>query len=113
MHGDIFYPTACSGCCCRPTPGMTWGFIIHIFLAGCFTYGFLRAWGFGFFPSLIGGIAYMLSGELAGLVSPGHDGKLFVSALHAADALVPRARHSRRAAVGVGRCSRSRSAWPS
>ena len=36
--------------------GLTWGFILHLFLAGCFTYGFLRAWGFAFFPSLVAGI---------------------------------------------------------
>ncbi|MEO5580763.1 MAG: hypothetical protein ABIR58_08890, partial [Gemmatimonadaceae bacterium] len=42
---------------------------------------FLRASGFGFFGSLVGGIAYMLSGQIASLVSPGHDGKLYVSAL--------------------------------
>ena len=81
MHGDIFYPTALLRLLLPTDIGMTWGFIIHIFLCGCFTYGFLRAWGLGFFPSLIGGIAYMLSGNVAGLVSPGHDGKLFVSAL--------------------------------
>jgi hypothetical protein len=81
MHGDIFYPTALLRLLLPTDVGLTWGFIIHIFLAGCFTYGFLRAWGLGFYPSLIGGIAYMMSGNLAGLVSPGHDGKLFVSAL--------------------------------
>ena len=81
MHGDIFYPTALLRLLLPTDIGLTWGFIIHIFLAGCFTYGFLRAWGFGFFPSLIAGVGYMMSGELAGLVSPGHDGKLFVSAL--------------------------------
>ena len=81
MHGDIFYPTALLRLLLPTDVGLTWGFIIHIFLAGCFTYGFLRAWGLRFYPSLIGGIAYMMSGNLAGLVSPGHDGKLFVSAL--------------------------------
>jgi len=81
MHGDIFYPTALLRLILPTDIGLTWGFIIHIFLAGCFTYGFLRAWGLGFYPSLIGGIAYMMSGNLAGLVSPGHDGKLFVSTL--------------------------------
>jgi hypothetical protein len=81
MHGDIFYPTALLRLLLPTDVGLTWGFILHIFLAGCFTYGFLRAWGFGFFPALIAGIAYMMGGELAGLVSPGHDGKLFVSAL--------------------------------
>src|SRR5205814_9004436 len=36
---------------------------------------------YGFFGSLVGGIAYMMSGQIASSVSPGHDGKLFVSAL--------------------------------
>jgi hypothetical protein len=79
--GDIFYPTQLLRLLLPTDVGMTWGFILHLFLAGCFTYGFLRAWGLAFFPSLIGGIAFMLSGCVAGLVSPGHDGKLFVSAL--------------------------------
>jgi hypothetical protein len=81
MHGDIFYPTALLRILLPTDVGMTWGFILHLFLAGCFTYGFLRAWGLGFYPALIGGIAYMMSGQVASLVSPGHDGKLFVSAL--------------------------------
>ena len=81
MHGDIFYPTALLRLLLPTDVGMTWGFVLHLFLCGCFTYGFLRAWGLGFFPALVGGVAYMLSGNVAGLVSPGHDGKLFVSAL--------------------------------
>ena len=60
---------------------MTLGFILHLFAAGLFTYGFLRAWGLGFAPSIIGGLAYMLGGPIASYPSPGHDGKLFVSAL--------------------------------
>jgi hypothetical protein len=81
MHGDIFYPTFLLRLMMRTDLAMSWGFIIHLFLAGCFTYGFLRAWGFGFFPSWFGGVGYMLAGQIASLASPGHDGKLFVSAL--------------------------------
>ncbi|HET7632016.1 MAG TPA: hypothetical protein VFK16_06865 [Gemmatimonadaceae bacterium] len=81
MHGDIFYPTFLLRMMMRTDLAMTWGFIIHLFLAGLFTYGFMRAWGFSFFPSLFGGAAYLLSGQIASLASPGHDGKLFVSAL--------------------------------
>ncbi|HEY6088468.1 MAG TPA: hypothetical protein VD771_01640, partial [Gemmatimonadaceae bacterium] len=81
MHGDIFYPTFLLRMV-MPTDGaMTWGFIIHVFLSALFTFGFLRAIGYGFYGSLIGGIAYMMSGQIASYVSPGHDGKLFVSAL--------------------------------
>src|SRR4051812_29596057 len=81
MHGDIFYPTALLRMIMPTDVAMSLGFVIHLFVAGLFTYGFLRAWGLGFFPSLIGGLAYMLSGPIASYASPGHDGKLFVSAL--------------------------------
>lgn len=81
MHGDIFYPTALLRVILPTDVAMTWGFVIHLFLAGFFTYGFLRAWGLGFFPSLVGGMAYLLGGPVASYASPGHDGKLFVSAL--------------------------------
>ncbi|MBA3580763.1 MAG: hypothetical protein H0W42_12360, partial [Gemmatimonadaceae bacterium] len=81
MHGDIFYPTFLFRMLVPTDVAMTWTFIIHIFLAGLFAYMFLRASGFGFAGALLGGLAYMLGGQLASLVSPGHDGKLYVSAL--------------------------------
>jgi hypothetical protein len=81
MHGDIFYPTFVLRMIMRTDQAMTWEFIIHLWISGAATYALLRACRFGFFPSLIGGIAYMLSGPIAGYASPGHDGKLFVSAL--------------------------------
>jgi hypothetical protein len=81
MHGDIFYPTALLRMVMPTDVAMTLGFVLHLFAAGLFTYGFLRAWGLGFYPALVGGLAYMLSGPIASYASPGHDGKLFVSAL--------------------------------
>jgi len=81
MHGDIFYPTFLLRMILPTDVAMTWSFLIHIFLAGFFTYLFLRAWGIGYIPSVIGGIAYLMCGPIAGYVSPGHDGKLYVSAL--------------------------------
>jgi hypothetical protein len=81
MHGDIFYPTFLLRLLLPTDVAMTWGFILHVFLAGLFSFAFLRAWGFGFVGALVGGLAYMLGGNVAGLVSPGHDGKLFISAL--------------------------------
>src|SRR5262245_41733737 len=71
MHGDVFYPTFLLRMVLPTDQAMTWGFAIHLFLAGLFTYGFLRAWGLGFFPSLLGGLAYMVSGQLASFASPG------------------------------------------
>jgi hypothetical protein len=82
MHGDEFYPTFLLRWIMPTDVAMTWGFIIHLWLAGTFTWLFLRrALGLGFQASLLGGLGYMLGGNVAGLVSPGHDGKLFVSAL--------------------------------
>ncbi|HEU4996392.1 MAG TPA: hypothetical protein VFT29_16355, partial [Gemmatimonadaceae bacterium] len=81
MHGDILYPTFLLRMGMGADQAMTWSFVIHLVLAGFFTFGFLRAWGVGFYGSLIGGLAYMLSGPIAAYASPGHDGKLYVSTL--------------------------------
>jgi hypothetical protein len=81
MHGDIFYPTFLLRLVMPTDVAMTWSFIIHVFLAGLFAFVFLRACGLGFFGGLVGGLAYMIGGNVAGLVSPGHDGKLYISAL--------------------------------
>ena len=81
MHGDIFYPTFIMRMLMPTDAAMTWSFILHLFLAGFFTYKFVRSSGFGFYSALFAGTAYMMSGQLASLVSPGHDGKLSVSAL--------------------------------
>ncbi len=81
MHGDIFYPTFLLRMFLPTDVAMTWGFIIHLFLAGVFTFLFLRRIGISFAASILGALSYMLSGQIASLVSPGHDGKLFVSAL--------------------------------
>ena len=81
MHGDIFYPTFLLRWVFPTDIAMTWEFPIHVFLCGLFTYLFLRAWGFSFWGSLLGGLAYMLGGSIAGYAYAGHDGKLFVSAM--------------------------------
>ena len=81
MAGDIFYPTFLLRMMLPTDVAMTWSFLLHLFLAGLFTYLFLRAMGLGFLPSLLGGAAYLMSGQIASLVSPGHDGKLYISAL--------------------------------
>jgi hypothetical protein len=81
MHGDIFYPTFLFRMIVPTGVAITWEFPIHLVLCGLFTYLFLRAWGFGFYGALIGGLAYLLGGSIAGYAGPGHDGKLFVSTM--------------------------------
>src|SRR5687768_10396512 len=79
--GDVFYPTFILRLMLPVDVGMTWSFLLHIFLAGLFTFDFVRALGFTFWPALFAGVSYMMSGQVASLVSPGHDGKIYVSAL--------------------------------
>ena len=81
QHGDVFYPTFILRLFLPVDVAITWSFLLHLLLAGLFTYCFVRALGFTFWPALFAGVAYMMSGQVASLVSPGHDGKMYVSAL--------------------------------
>jgi hypothetical protein len=81
MHGDIFYPTAWLRWVLPIDTAMSLGFAIHIVLAGVTMYAFLRALRVSWAGAVVGGLAYELTGIVASLVKPGHDGKLFVSAL--------------------------------
>lgn len=81
MHGDVFYPTAWLRWILPVDTAMNLGFAVHLVLAGLFMYAFLRALGVAWAAALAGGLAYELSGIVASLVNPGHDGKLFVSAM--------------------------------
>jgi hypothetical protein len=103
MHGDIFYPTFLLRMVLPTDIAMTWGFVLHMVLAGVFTVGFLRAAGVRFQSAIVGGVAYLLTGAVASYASPGHDGKLFVSALLPAAlwALIRGMRDGRRGAWGL------------
>ncbi len=81
QHGDMFYPVLLFRTLFPINVAINLSFASHIFLAGLFAYCFLRAYGLSFYPALTGGAGYMLCGQIASLVSPGHDGKLYVSAL--------------------------------
>jgi hypothetical protein len=82
MHGDLFYPISFV---------LRWAFslqtamnlvlALHFVIAGLAMYAFLRALRTNWIGAVVGGVAYELSGILASMVNPGHDGKLYVSAL--------------------------------
>jgi hypothetical protein len=81
MHGDIFYPTAWLRWFLPVDTALNLGFALHLILAGFAMYLLLRALGSSWTAGVVGGVAYELTGIVASLVKPGHDGKLFVSAL--------------------------------
>jgi hypothetical protein len=79
-HGDIFYPTSFLRLVLPVETVVNLGFVLHYILAGLFAYWLLRRLHVSWTGSVIGGLAYELSGLLASYASPGHDGKLFASA---------------------------------
>jgi hypothetical protein len=81
QHGDIFYPTAWLRLALPTATAMNLGFLVHYVLAGFFTYLLLRRLTVSWTGGVVGGVAYQLTGVVGTLVSPGHDGKLYVSAL--------------------------------
>ncbi|MGH7536841.1 MAG: hypothetical protein ACREMG_14855, partial [Gemmatimonadales bacterium] len=81
QHGDIFYPTAWLRWFLPVDTAMNLGFAVHLVLAGLTMYALLRALRVSWSGAVAGGVAYELTGIVASLVKPGHDGKLFVSAL--------------------------------
>lgn len=81
MHGDIFYPTSFLRVFLGAAQTLNLTFFLHLILAGVFTFTFLRAIGTTWTAALVGGLAYQLSGIVVSQVSPGHDGKMIVSAL--------------------------------
>lgn len=81
MHGDIFYPTAWLRLMLPTAFAMNLGFFVHYVLAGFFAYLLLRKLKVSWAGSVVGALAYQLSGVIASYVHPGHDGKLFVTAL--------------------------------
>jgi hypothetical protein len=58
-----------------------WKLVIHVFLAGVFMFGWLRVLGVSRGGALVGGTAFLLAPYMVTLVFPGHDGKIFVTAM--------------------------------
>jgi len=79
--GDLFYPMSLLRLVLPTALAIDLEFVLHYLLAGFALYLLLRILGFSWTASLTGGTAYQLSGVVISLVSPGHDGKLFVTSL--------------------------------
>ncbi len=85
FHGDIFYlPTLILKELWPVNEvyrAFGWGLVLHVYLAGLFAYLSARGFGLSKLASAFAGVAYMFSGYLVSMVAPGHDGKMFVTAL--------------------------------
>ncbi|MFQ5536589.1 MAG: hypothetical protein ACE5GJ_03980 [Gemmatimonadota bacterium] len=80
--GDSLYPPSLALLLILdPHRALGWKLVLHVFLAGIFMYGWVRSLGASRVAALVGGTGYMLAPFLVSLVHPGHDGKIFVTAL--------------------------------
>jgi hypothetical protein len=81
FHGDIFYPLSVLKFFGSIYRMLGINLFLHIFLAGLFMYFCARQFKLQKIPALVSAVAYMYTGYLVSLVAPGHDGKIFVTAL--------------------------------
>jgi hypothetical protein len=80
--GDTFYPpTTLLRLTVSADKALNLGIMLHIVLAGVFLYLLLRAFKLEWGAAFVGGAAYMFTGMILSLVTAGHDGKIYVSAL--------------------------------
>ncbi|MBN4076132.1 hypothetical protein JYT16_00280 [Gemmatimonas aurantiaca] len=81
FHGDIFYPLSVIKYFGSIFRVLGWALILHVFLAGIFMYSAARQFNIPRLPASLAALGYMFSGYFISLVAPGHDGKMFVTAL--------------------------------
>lgn len=80
--GDSLYPPSLALLVLlEPYRALGWKLVLHVIAAGFFMFGWVRALGASRGAALLGGTAYMLAPFFVSLVHPGHDGKMFVTAL--------------------------------
>ena len=65
----------------EPYRALGWKLVLHVFMAGLFMFGWIRAIGGSRAAALLAGTAYLAAPFFVSFVNPGHDGKMFVIAL--------------------------------
>jgi hypothetical protein len=79
--GDSLYPTSLLLLVMETHRALGWKLVLHVFAAGLFMFGWTRSLGRSRAAATVAGMAYSVAPFLVTLVRPGHDGKLFVTAL--------------------------------
>lgn len=79
--GDSLYPTSVLLFILAPYRALGWKLVIHVFLGGLFMFGWVRSLDRSRAAALLSGLAFAVAPFMVGLAYPGHDGKLFVTAL--------------------------------
>jgi len=81
FHGDIFYPFSVLKYFIPLYFHLGFSLILHIYFSGIFMYLAARQFKLGKTAALFAGATYMFAPFLVSLVSPGHDGKIYITSL--------------------------------
>lgn len=81
FHGDIFYPFSILKFVMPLKRALGWLLFLHIYGAGLCMYFAARQFKLSKTASLFSAAIYMFSSYLVSMVAPGHDGKMYVTAL--------------------------------
>lgn len=79
--GDSLYPTSVLLLFLDTYRALGWKLVLHVFAGGFFMYGWIRRLGVSPLAASVAGMAYLSAPFMVSLVWPGHDGKIFITAL--------------------------------
>ncbi len=81
FHGDTFYPLSKLLLVIDTFRAWGWNLLLHVFLAGMTMFFCARVFGRSQIASALAAVGYMFAAYFVSQVAPGHDGKMFVTAL--------------------------------
>ncbi|MCK5124929.1 MAG: YfhO family protein [candidate division Zixibacteria bacterium] len=81
FHGDTFYPFSKLLLVINVFRAWGWNLLIHVFLAGITMFFCARTFGRSQLAAALSAVSYMFAAYFVSQVAPGHDGKMFVTAL--------------------------------
>lgn len=81
FHGDTFYPFSFLKFFLSIYRAIGWTLLLHVFLAGITMFLCARVFGRSQIASALAAVGYMFAAYFVSQVAPGHDGKMFVTAL--------------------------------
>jgi len=81
FHGDTYYPFSILKFFLSIYRAIGWTLLLHVFLAGITMFLCARVFGRSQLASALAAVGYMFAAYFVSQVAPGHDGKMFVTAL--------------------------------
>lgn len=81
FHGDVFYPFSVIKYFVSLFRYYGWVMLLHVFFGGMAMFYCARVFGRSQMAAALAAISYMLAAYFVSQVAPGHDGKMFVTAL--------------------------------